>query len=299
MKYYFKNRLIRMLRIITNQALLLIMLITKVFASSEDIAYGKSLRDYVADHPFLMRATAQASLYAYPEERTPELRGLLEADQWKIEIESDYWIQIRKNKLNIIAFKGTNSIGELFAQASSDGWTDYTLLGAHDLHISVKKSYSNLFTLTGCILAQRQAALYAPLFEETFIYTGHSMGGAMAQIAGIESLASLGRKWSVIAYGVPPIFSQEGANVMSSHCLSSCLRLTKLYDIVDADLSLSSERGMHIGMHYTIPTSDAELALRSGTPEEPAILASIGIGFHSMKKYLETAQQLSLTDCIQ
>jgi len=176
--------------------------------------YGKALRDYGTDYPYLLRSTAQASLYAYTNERNARLKGSLEEDGWEVQLIADKWVCFQSGSLNLLAYTGTEDVfgeGGILDQIGMEaGYKNYAtgtlkadFKGA--LSIGVKQGYADLFdSETGGVSTVSNLMRDADE-DESFIFTGHSKGGVFAQIAGITALGTDARqRASVIAYGVPP-----------------------------------------------------------------------------------------------
>lgn len=259
--------------------------------------YGKALSDYVTDYPYLLRHTAHACLYAYPDERGSGVKESLEEDGWEIQNETSHWVCMQNGGLNVLAFKGTvagEEDGFLKQVFLVDGYKNYAKGSA--LSISVKQGYADFFDRIDGVGVVSSLVRDAD-DDETFIFTGHSKGGAFAQISGIAALGTSAQaRSSVIAYGVMPIFSADGASVVND-LRHAFLRVSKEGDgVVEA---VGGAKGYHGGALYQLgfdKRSVVEEALDEDAPVTGGLRYTLS--HHYMRGYLETVHGHNLEDCL-
>jgi hypothetical protein len=241
--------------------------------------------------------------------RNARLKGSLEEDGWEVQLIADKWVCFQSGSLNLLAYTGTEDVfgeGGILDQIGMEaGYKNYAtgtlkadFKGA--LSIGVKQGYADLFdSETGGVSTVSNLMRDADE-DESFIFTGHSKGGVFAQIAGITALGTDARqRASVIAYGVPPIFSSDGASVVNemSHAF---LRVSKENDIV-VNYADSGSKGYNGGAVYQIPLLSTDIVVELVDPDNPSgptIRDGLGTQYkaHDMGGYLRSIHNIELDE---
>jgi hypothetical protein len=253
----------------------------------------KALSDYTGDYPYLLRHTAHASLYAYPDQRNTSLRGSLEEDGWEIRSEKDKWIIAQNGSLCVLSYAGTTDV------MGDGGFWDQAMMDSEYSSVGVRQGYMNLFDReTGGINTVKNFLKDAD-DDATFIFTGHSKGGLFAQIAGVRTIDYSARpRASVVAYGVPPIFSSDGASVVNemSHAF---LRVSKENDpvvIYNPDSRSCNGGGLFRVSQLAIDIVESGFDSLDTVPTRDSVLT--GIQTHKMPGYLRSVENLTLDECL-
>lgn len=131
-----------------------------------------------------------------------------------------------KNSLIVISFRGSDSIENFIY----DGMFSSTCCEFGD-GCQVEVGFWNSWLSVKDIVNSTVAAAISNFTDHKLVMTGHSLGGAVATIAG-ATMKDNGFDVDIYTYGGPRVFNDVGANYVSAQTKGGNYRITHLNDAV-------------------------------------------------------------------
>lgn len=168
-----------------------------------------------------------------------------------------------------VAFRGTSSLGDL--------GTDTNILGKKFLCTKVHRGFAKAFEDVRPIVEEVLTSLItSKLGIKKVIISGHSLGGALAELAYMYMYAmyklkldELGISYALVTYGAPKLFHAKAVDTTTSQIFEKTLRITHAGDIVPTLPKYSSFMKkflkieyVHLGQHYGIGNKDEDGILK-------------------------------------
>lgn len=145
---------------------------------------------------------------------------------------------------NIIAFAGTNSKENVL--------TDVKILDVSFGACGNSKTRVHAGFLEAWDSVRTKVLQHVTqLTTETVVFTGHSLGGALACVAGLDVACTLGKKVKVVSFGAPHVGDELFADVFNAKIWES----TRVVNPLDpVPRSLSSQFAHVKGLYFVPPT---------------------------------------------
>ena len=212
----------------------------------QPVPFGKPISDYndFSWTPGVLSELAELSRIAYvPKlDRSREIKP-----SWQLLLHGVRFLHVRRKDnsgrdVHVFAFRGTaTTFQETYTDTPINDYTDVANLAQSHSY----GSYEGIEALLGFIWAFRNDLNHVATYISDFldhcltsnssvIFTGHSLGGAMANIAGALS-AKKGKQnqASIVTFGAPSVFSPTTAQWMRTVFPSSSnVRIINKYDLI-------------------------------------------------------------------
>jgi len=129
------------------------------------------------------------------------------------------WIMYMKRKMAYVTFRGTDSLNTAIIN------THAALVKDSEVQGCIHKGYKDMVLHTMDLIGDKLDNV------DNMILSGHSMGGACAQILGAMLPEKTEKELRIISFGSPPVGDQEFASFYRKK-IKNCARVVHEYDII-------------------------------------------------------------------